>query len=202
MGREAVVSAVVDGAKTKGRALLEEAEVLLRGDVRARVPFAEIEDLAVEGDVLEIRWSGRTLSLELGADAAAKWLERIKNPPSRAKKLGLKPDQRVALVGTFAGWFTREITNTGAKVTTGSPVDLVFYAPDTVAELKKVGALKKRLEQNGALWVIRPKGKDSPITEHVVRAAGIAAGLVDVKVAAFSATHSAQKFVIPVAKRR
>ena len=33
-------------------------------------------------------------------------------------------------------------------------------------------------------------------------AAGKAAGLVDVKVVAFSATHTAEKFVIPVAKRR
>jgi hypothetical protein len=31
--------------------------------------------------------------------------------------------------------------------------------------------------------------------------AGHAAGLVDVKVVAFSETHTAEKFVIPVAKR-
>jgi hypothetical protein len=34
-----------------------------------------------------------------------------------------------------------------------------------------------------------------------VRTAGKAAGLVDVKVARFSETHTAEKFVVPVAKR-
>ena len=48
---------------------------------------------------------------------------------------------------------------------------------------------------------MRPKGKDTPVTETDARKAGLAAGLVDVKVAAFSPTHSALKFVIPVAKR-
>jgi hypothetical protein len=33
-------------------------------------------------------------------------------------------------------------------------------------------------------------------------AAGKAAGLVDVKVVSFSSTHTAEKFVIPISKRR
>jgi hypothetical protein len=60
----------------------------------------------------------------------------------------------------------------------------------------------KRLDPAGALWLVRPKGKDTPVTEGATRAAALAAGLVDVKVAAFSATHTAEKFVIPLAKRR
>jgi hypothetical protein len=39
------------------------------------------------------------------------------------------------------------------------------------------------------------------ITEGDVMAAGKAAGLVDVKVVRFSETHTAEKFVIPVALR-
>jgi hypothetical protein len=49
--------------------------------------------------------------------------------------------------------------------------------------------------------VIRPKGK-AVITESDVMAAGKKAGLVDVKVVSFSETHTAEKFVIPVAKRQ
>jgi hypothetical protein len=201
MGREAVVPVVVDGKRATAKALLEEAEVIVRGELRARVPFAEIEDLSVEGDALELKWSGGTLALELGAVQAGKWLERIKNPPSRAKKLGLEPGLRVALVGDFSGWFPREIAATGAKTTTGSPVDVLFYAPASATDLKKIPALKKRLAPAGALWIIRQKGQDTPVTENATRSAGLAAGLVDVKVAAFSATHSAMKFVIPLAKR-
>ena len=57
------------------------------------------------------------------------------------------------------------------------------------------------LKANGALWVIRPKGRPE-IPESAVMAAGKAAGLVDVKVVSFSPTHTAEKFVIPISKRR
>ncbi len=51
-----------------------------------------------------------------------------------------------------------------------------------------------------ALWVVYPKGMKH-ITENDVLAAGRKCGLKDVKVVAFSVTHTALKFVIPVAKR-
>ena len=54
--------------------------------------------------------------------------------------------------------------------------------------------------ENGALWVIRPKGRPE-ISEKAVMAAGKAAGLVDVKVVSFSPTHTAEKFVIPLSQR-
>jgi hypothetical protein len=50
------------------------------------------------------------------------------------------------------------------------------------------------------IWTVTPKGK-SGIKDTDVMAAGKAAGLVDVKVAAFSPTHTAAKFVIPKAQR-
>ncbi len=48
--------------------------------------------------------------------------------------------------------------------------------------------------------MIRPKGTPE-IKDVDVIAAGKAAGLVDGKVASFSATHTAEKLVIPVGKR-
>jgi hypothetical protein len=52
----------------------------------------------------------------------------------------------------------------------------------------------------GAIWVIRPKGRPE-IFAAAVRAAGKAAGLVEVKVVSFSTSHMAEKFVIPVENR-
>jgi hypothetical protein len=51
-----------------------------------------------------------------------------------------------------------------------------------------------------ALWVVYPKGKKD-ITEIDVISAGRKAGLKDVKVVGFSATHTALKFVLPIEKR-
>ena len=209
MGLEAICAATLDGEQARGKALLETTEVIFRSagsGLRARVPFAEIEDVAVAGETLTLTWRGGTLALELGA-AAPKWAAKIKNPPSRIQKLGVRPGARVALVGDFAfdPSFEGELVTGGvgdAAATTRTPVDVLFYAPTTRAALDRLAALAKRLAPTGALWIVRPKGKDTPVTENDTRRAGLAAGLVDVKVAAFSATHTAEKFVIPVAKRR
>ena len=56
-------------------------------------------------------------------------------------------------------------------------------------------------QPDGAIWVVRPKGRQE-ITEQDTMAAGKAAGLVDVKVVGFSETHTAEKFVVPLARRR
>ena len=53
---------------------------------------------------------------------------------------------------------------------------------------------------NGAIWTLRTKGQRA-VTEADTMAAGKAAGLVDVKVVSFSETMTAEKFVIPVARR-
>jgi hypothetical protein len=56
------------------------------------------------------------------------------------------------------------------------------------------------LRRDAALWIVRPRG--SPlITEREVLAAGLEAGLVDVKVVHFSETHSAARFVFRRADR-
>jgi hypothetical protein len=208
MGLEATCAATLDGERSHGKVLLETTELLFRStssELRARVPLGELEGVKVAGKTLTLEWDGHKLALELGGDAET-WAAKIKNPPSRLSKLGVKPASRVALVGDFAfdETFESEIglaDSADAAATVRGLVDLLFFAPATPAALNRVGALSKRLHPAGAIWIVRPKGKDTPITEDATRRAGLAAGLVDVKVAAFSATHSALKFVIPLAKR-
>jgi hypothetical protein len=62
----------------------------------------------------------------------------------------------------------------------------------------------KALAPAGMLWISWSKkasGVATDLTETVVRKAGIAASLVDVKVCAVTDIWSGLKFVIPVAKR-
>lgn len=80
-------------------------------------------------------------------------------------------------------------------------IDVIFYGASHEAELVEIKALRKLLRPAGALWIIRPKGRPE-ISGRSVMSAGKAAGLVDVKVVSFSATHTAEKFVIPLAKRK
>jgi hypothetical protein len=57
-----------------------------------------------------------------------------------------------------------------------------------------------RLKADGVLWTLRPKGSKD-LSEAEMRQAGLDAGLVDVKVVSFSDVLTAEKFVVPVARR-
>jgi hypothetical protein len=78
--------------------------------------------------------------------------------------------------------------------------DLVFYNASKTADLARVRRLAGGLKPNGALWVVYPKGV-AEVRELDVLMAGREAGLKDTKVASFSATHTALRFVIPLTGR-
>src|SRR5262245_48932316 len=98
MGLEATCAATLGDARSTGKALLETTELVFRGqgDFRVRVPFGDIESVEVDGARLVIRFRGGVLGLEVGSAAAPRWAAKIRNPPSRLDKLGVKPASRVA----------------------------------------------------------------------------------------------------------
>ncbi len=203
MGNEAHCTATVRGRAVAGKALLETAELRFRedGPLRLALPLAELARVEAKDGVLVVVHRGERYGFELGAQAA-RWAEKILRPKGRLEKLGVKPGLLVALVGGHEDGFAGELAKAGA--TLASPrakgVDALFLAAEGRAALAKLPAAKARLAPAGALWVIRPKGV-ATITEAEVRKAALDAGLVDVKVVSFSATHTAEKLVIPVAAR-
>ncbi len=130
----------------------------------------------------------------------------MKDPPStrpRIDKLGVKANHDVLLLGIEGdAAFIGELEARGARVrTTGAdPADLIFATFRHRNDLRRLAALVPRLKAEGALWTLRPKGSKD-LTEAEMMRAGQDAGLVDVKVVSFSAELTAEKFVIPVAKR-
>lgn len=203
MGNEAQCKARYGSQVGRGKALLETKELIFRGDFKVTIPFAEMKSVAAKAGMLSLTHAGHEAWFELGADAA-KWAEKIKNPKGRADKLGLKPGQVVAVVGVDDASFRAELEGRVGQVTWGKPKkngDAIFLAVGEKAALERIAAMKPFLAKAGALWLIRPKGAGAAVTERETMAAGKAAGLVDVKVVSFSDTHSAEKYVIPVAKR-
>jgi hypothetical protein len=202
MGADLPCQAKVRGAVDTGRALLETSEVIFRGKKQRCV--VKLEDVrpraSVEGDWLKLG----ELELKL-AGQAPRWLEKIKNPKSVLDKLGLKPGALVWLVGGFEAAFTKDLLGRGLTVFEGTPkkpVKLLFFKLAGPKDLPTVAKLAKLLVDDGALWLIRPKGKDAALSESATLAAGRKAGLVDVKVVGFSETHSAMQYVVPVAARK
>lgn len=203
MGAEAKCKATYRGKTTSGTALLETDALQFRShDLKLSVPFKDMKRVTAKNGALSVAFCGSSLSLTLGM-AAPKWAEKIRHPPSRLHKLGVKAGQHIAIVNFLDEDFGRELEQAGAIVIRGrlsGRVDAVFCGASTGRDLARIGSLKGSLQPAGSLWVIRPKGRPE-IPERAVMTAGRAAGLVDVKVVSFSATHTAEKFVIPVKDR-
>ena len=75
---------------------------------------------------------------------------------------------------------------------------LLLGIADDVEFLKELRGAGANIRTAGTL---RPKGSQD-LAEREMMRAGQAAGLVDVKVVSFSDVLTAEKFVVPVAKRR
>jgi hypothetical protein len=116
---------------------------------------------------------------------------------TRLRKLGARAGMRVLVVGIDDPAFTRELAAEGVDVV-GSrtrTVDMVFLGVRSLRDLDGIGRYMKRIGRDGTLWLVRPKGRDSAVPERDAMAAGLEAGLVDVKVVSFSETLSALKYV-------
>jgi hypothetical protein len=202
MGNTAKARIVVDGHSFEGEALLETSEVILRIDRRRVIRFDQIRSVEARDGVLRLIHEGGVADIHLGA-LTDRWAEKIRNPKTVVQKLGVKAGQRVVLVRVENAQFVRDLEAAGAHVAdalTETNVDAIFLGAETKSQLDALPELRAALAPDGALWVIRPKGVNA-ITENDVMAAGKAARLVDTKVVRFSATHTAEKFVIPIAQR-
>lgn len=135
----------------------------------------------------------------------AKQPDRDYSHRTRIQKLGVKPGQRVWVLGVSEKAFRRELDASGASVEEDepagdAPLDLVFFGASRREDLALLDELRTRIAPAGAVWAVYPKGRKE-IAQMDVIAAAKAAGLVDCKVCAFSETHTGLKLVIPVADR-
>ena len=212
MGNESRCRVRFGKQESEGTALLETNEIIFRGDFRLKIPLATIQSVKVVHGELHLRSADGLAIFELGEASAEKWREKILHPKSRIEKLGIKPGARVGLIGFGKAdeGFLGEIEKRTKSVTKVTREDFtqdtewLFLQVETSKQLAQLSKVAKRLRGGAGLWVIYPKGipkGQQKITEGDVLSAGRAAGLKDVKVVAFSATHTALKFVIPVSQR-
>ncbi|HJU73878.1 MAG TPA: DUF3052 family protein [Gemmatimonadaceae bacterium] len=200
MGLEAMCAVRIGLRRATGKALLESDHVLLRlPNKRIKIPFADITKIETKDGALVLGHKGGSATLYLGL-AAAKWADKIKNPRPLLDKLGVKPGMRVSVMGVDDPTFLLQLASRDT-VEGGGALDLIFFGTEDPAELVRLGNLKRLLKSDGAIWVVHRKGKDATIRDVDVFEAAKRAGLVDNKVVAFSATHTAERVVIPVKDR-
>ncbi|MEW5849229.1 MAG: DUF3052 domain-containing protein [Myxococcota bacterium] len=117
------------------------------------------------------------------------------------KKLGIKDFSRVRLVGAPAG-FEKELGALphGAVLQDGNAKtsDVVLFFTPWKADLEtQFGKLAKAIHPDGRLWISWPKKASklpTDLTEDVIRAVGLDAGLVDNKVCAVTEVWSGLQF--------
>jgi hypothetical protein len=130
-------------------------------------------------------------------------MERVYTTPL-LDKLGVRPGMRIALIEVDDGGIRQLMADRTSDITDGWPepaTDIVLLGAETTDALVPLEALSTRIRPNGAIWVISRKGRAATLRDVEVIAAAKAAGLVDNKVVSFSATHTALRLVIPLARR-
>jgi hypothetical protein len=118
-------------------------------------------------------------------------------------KLGVKPGERVAVLGVESAEFLTDLAARVPGYSRGERLagaDLIFFSAESLADLSRLKSLSRSIQKAGAIWVVYPKGQQH-IREIDVINAGKAAGLTDSKVCSFSFTHTALRFVIPLKDR-
>lgn len=202
MGSEAVCRVSYKGEASEGKALLETAELIFRGEFRLKIPFREIASLDASDGELRVGYDGGVAIFELG-HTAEKWAEKIRNPRGLLDKLGVKPEMTVAVLGIedddFMSQLRHRVGEPSCELVTEA--DLVFYEANRIEDLGRLSELRGAIRPAGVVWVVSPKGKAAVLKDVDVMAAAREAGLVDTKVVGFSDTHTALKLVIPRAQR-
>lgn len=118
-------------------------------------------------------------------------------------KLGVKPGQRIYVLGVKDAVFLKDLAERIPDFVRDKPAsgaDIIFLAAEDIKVLARLKSLAGAIVKNGAIWVVYPKGQKH-IREIDVINAGKSAALTDNKVCRFSETHTALRFVIPLARR-
>jgi hypothetical protein len=195
MGREADGHVLWRGRSGAVKAYLESDGIILRGEVRGKLPRAGLKDWRVEGEDLCLRSDGEPLLLTLGAREAAAWVRALEKPlPSLAAKLGVSAAARAWVIG---GPAPEEIAVAVAGADLPGPegaavIVAVLTGPDDLQ-----AALAAGQAQGLRVWCVHGKGKGAVVSDAAVREAFRAAGWMDIKTSAVSEGFSATLYRPP-----
>ena len=122
-----------------------------------------------------------------------------------AAKLGVKDGATLALLHAPVGWRMALPPNVSLKRQARGRADVVvaFFVRKVALE-ERFNALSPMIFPSGGLWIAWPKkasGRETDLTDNVVRQSGLERGLVDNKVCAVDETWSALRFAWPRQER-
>jgi len=177
------------------RALLETSEMILRGDIRKRVPFSEIKEVKVQSDCLRFKVGGERVELSLGSSVSAKWAAAITSPPpSLSRKLGITNKTVVRTIGNTQDKGLKSALAEAARIS-DKDADLIVACVDTPESLKAtLKQARKQLLDSVPIWMVYAKGPGHLLNESAIRSLLRDNGLMDTKVASVSSELTALRF--------
>src|SRR6267154_4045596 len=173
VGNEVVCVVRFGKQKARGKALLETAEVVFRGEdgsLRLKLAFADLKSASAADGELRLETAEGPAIFQLGANAA-KWCEKILHPKTRLEKLGIKANAAVSLVGDFDADFlgelrsvTKNVSVTGdnrgkAGLGAGADAEWIFFSADSSKDLSQVAKLAKSLKGRRRCGLCTRRGK-------------------------------------------
>jgi hypothetical protein len=169
VGKEAAALTHWQGQTAETKVLLETHEIIMRGNIRARIPRAAIAAVRVAGNALAVDASDGTLTVELGAATAAKWADYLTKPlPTLAAKLGVGPDSSAFVIGASDD---AELTAALAGATCSAARDASVLVAVLTCEADLVAAFAvARTQPELHLWCVYGKGKYATISDAAIRA--------------------------------
>jgi hypothetical protein len=123
---------------------------------------------------------------------------------SSVQKLGIKPDQRVEVVGDVGAGLRRDVKEVlGRGLVRSGQLDGAIVMVQSVEEADQVfESYRPRLRDTGFLWLITPKrGQESYVNQMLLVPRGKQRGLIDNKTCSIDDERSGIRFVVPRALR-
>lgn len=180
----------------EAKAHLDSGHVRLSSPFRLTLPAASLQ--GVVDEALLFNTPEGAVALCLGAVTAAKWADRLRNPKSLRDKLGVRPGQGLALLGTLPPALAETLADLVPAAVEAA--DWLFIGFNDTAALAGFVLHLPQARADAAIWAIYPKSRIDP-AENAIRAIFHGAGWRDVKVCAVDAQLTAAKFIRPTASR-
>lgn len=195
MGREANCKCEWGGAIAEVKALLETNELILRGGIRKRVGFSDIQTVQVLSDRLCFQVGIEAVQLYLGSPAAAKWAAAITcPPPTLSRKLGITNKTVVRVIGHVQDSALESALAVAARVSDRDADLIVAYVDSPESLHQSFEVAKEQIMKGVAAWTVYAKGPNHLINESMIRSVMREYGMMDTKVASVSAKLTALRF--------
>lgn len=123
---------------------------------------------------------------------------------SVVQKLGVKPDERVEIVGDVGAGLRRDVKRVlGRGLVRSGQLDGAIVMVESLEQAEEVfDQYRPRLRDTGYLWLITPKrGQEGYVNQMALVPGGKRRGLIDNKTCSIDETRSGIRFVVPRALR-